>query len=126
MTLLGKTELAKSLRGHEHTLVVDCQAAEHPDLHEFDPLKHVAVVLDDISGPVFVCNNKKLLQQHADGAKLGQSRAQHLSYDVLLWRVPVILTTNYWDTSSLNPADADWVEQNCVVILVSEPVFQDS
>lgn len=33
---LGKTELAKGLKGPENTLVVDCQHAQHPDLHGFD------------------------------------------------------------------------------------------
>ena len=123
---LGKTELAKKLRGRDKTLVVDCQHARHPDLHAFDPLKHEAIVLDDIAGPAFVCDNKKLLQQHADGARLGQSPAQHLAYEVSLWRVPVVVTTNFWDVAPLCPEDLDWVEQNCVVVPITSSVMVDS
>ena len=121
---MGKTELAKNLRGEERTLVVDCQHAKHLDLRDFDLDVHSVVVLDDISGPEFVVNNKKLLQQHIDGAKLGQSLTQNLSYEVFLWRVPTIVTTNYWDTTKLDDEDADWVTKNCVVVNVTEPVFE--
>ena len=69
---LGKTELAKDFKGPAQTLVVDCQHTTHPDLRDFDPRKHKAVVMDDIAGSDFVLANKKLLQAHADGAKLGQ------------------------------------------------------
>ena len=105
---------------------MDCQHARHPDLHAFDPLKHEAIVLDDIAGPAFVCDNKKLLQQHADGARLGQSPAQHLAYKVSLWRVPVVVTTNFWDVAPLCPEDLDWVEQNCVVVPITSSVMVDS
>ena len=40
--------------------------------------------MDDIAGSDFVLANKKLLQAHADGAKLGQSPTQTLAYEVFL------------------------------------------
>ena len=122
---MGKSEWAKDMRGVDKTLVVDCQNAEHPDLADFDPQRHAAIVFDEISGPDFVLHNKKLLQGHVDGARLGQSPTQRFAYEVMLWRVPIILTCNHWDPAAgaLHPLDIDWLEQNCVVQIVNEPVW---
>ena len=123
---MGKSELAKDMRGPEKTLLVDCQNAQHPDLAEFDPEHHEAVVLDEISGADFVIRNKKLLQGHVDGARLGQSPTQRFSYEVMLWRVPIVLTCNHWDPAAdgLRPSDQEWLQENCVVQTVNEPVWQ--
>jgi hypothetical protein len=121
---LGKSELAKEAKGPQNTLVVDCQNAAHPDLHEFDPLKHQAIVMDDISGTEFVVQNKKLLQQHVDGAKLGQSPTQTLVYDAWLWRLPVVVTTNKWSYENLDALDVDWLEKNCEVREITEEVWE--
>ena len=59
------------------------------------------MLLDEVAGPTFVVNNKKLLQAHVDGAKLGQSSTQLFSYEVFLWRVPIMLTTNNWRLDEL-------------------------
>ena len=123
---MGKSELAKDMRGPEKTLLVDCQNALHPDLADFDPERHEAVVFDEISGADFVIRNKKLLQGHVDGARLGQSPTQRFAYEVMLWRVPIVLTCNHWDPTAdgLRPADQDWLLENCVVEAVNAPVWQ--
>ena len=120
---LGKSELAKQIKGAAFTFVVDCQHARFPDLRSFDADKHHAVVCDEISGPRFVLDNKKVLQQHVDGAILGQSPTQREAYYIYLWRTPIIVTTNHWDTSTLSDSDSDWIAKNCVVEHVSEPVW---
>ena len=122
---LGKTEFAKCLKGPENTLAVDCQHARYPDLRSIDREKHQAVVLDDIAGTSFVLSNKKLLQAHIDGATLGQSPTQHYVYEVFLWRIPIIVTTNRWSTEDLDAADKDWLAQNCVVEAVVERVWAE-
>ena len=122
---VGKSEWAKDMRGPEKTLLVDCQNAQHPDLTDFDATRHAAVVFDEISGPDFVIRNKKLLQGHVDGARLAESPTQRFAYEILLWCVPMILTCNEWEPSAagLNPSDVEWLEQNCVVERVTEPVW---
>ena len=62
---------------------------------------------------------------HADGALLGQSPTQFYAYGVSLWRVPLVLTCNNWQTEHLAPLDKDWVRQNCVVRSVTAPVWVD-
>ena len=70
--------------------------------------------------------NKKLLQAHVDGAILGQSATQMFTYQVFLWRVPIILTTNNWDLTGLSEAELDWVRSNCVAVHIAEQVYESS
>ena len=76
-----------------------------------------------LAGSDFVLANKKLLQAHADGAKLGQSPTQTLAYEVFLWRVPVIVTTNHWSVAHHGAVDQEWLAKNCVVEEITEQVF---
>ena len=115
---------ASSLFGMDRTLVVDVQHAEHPDLRAFRRHVHRAVLLDEVANPSFIVNNKKLLQAHVDGAILGQSATQLFSYEVFLWRVPIILTTNNWHLSDLTAEQREWVKANCVVVHVADPVYE--
>ena len=121
----GKCRLARSLFGVERTLVVDVQHVEHPDLRSFRRHEHRAVLLDEVADPSFIVNNKKLLQAHVDGAKLGQSATQLYTYEVFLWRVPIMLTTNNWCLDELTDDQREWVDSNCVAIHVSEPVSEE-
>ena len=122
----GKSRLARSLFGIDNTLVVDVQHADHPDLRAFRRHHHKAVLLDEVAHPRFVVGNKKLLQAHVDGAILGQSATQLYTYEVFLWRVPIVLTTNNWDLGGMSAADADWIGANCVAVHIAEPVYDVS
>ena len=48
------------------------------------------------------------------------------TYEVFLWRTPIILTTNNWKLDSLAEDELDWVRANCVAIHVSEPVYVEA
>lgn len=119
----GKSRLARSLFGDAFTHVVDVQHAEHPDLRGFERGRHKAVLLDEVASPAFVVGNKKVLQAHVDGAKLGQSSTQLFAYEVMLHRVPIILTTNNWYYEDFEEPDVDWIRSNCVEVPVLEPVW---
>lgn len=119
----GKSRWARSLYGDRWTLVVDIQHADHPDLRAYKRGVHLCLLLDEMSSPKFIVQNKKLLQAHVDGAKLGQSATQLYSYDVFLWRLPIIITTNNWNLHDLEPIDREWIESNCIPVYVGEPVW---
>lgn len=119
----GKTRLARALYGDDRTLVVDVQHAEHPDLRTFRRHQHKAVLLDEVKGPSFIVNNKKLLQAHVDGAILGQSATQLYTYEVFLWRTPIIISTNNWCMGGLTGEERDWLAANCIVVHVTEKVY---
>ena len=65
-----------------------------------------------------------MLQAHVDGAILGQSPTQTFTYEVFMWRVPIILTTNNWQLEKLTDEDREWLSANCVAVHVTEPVFE--
>jgi hypothetical protein len=82
-----------------------------------------AILLDEVADPSFIVNNKKLLQAHVDGAKLGQSSTQLFAYEVFVWRVPIMLTTNNWCLDKLSQEEREWVQSNCVAVCVDTPVY---
>ena len=51
------------------------------------------------------------------------SPPQLFSYEVLLWRAPIMLTTNYWSLDSLTEEEREWVHSNCVTVCVDAPVY---
>lgn len=122
----GKSRLARSLFGVEQTLVVDVQHAAHPDLRNFRRCDHKAVLFDEVASPKFIVDNKKVLQAHVDGAILGQSATQLYTYEIFLWRTPLMLTTNSYDYSEYSASDQNWIETNAVSLFVGEPVWDAS
>ena len=77
-----------------------------------------------MESPTFIVSNKKVLQAHVDGAILGQSATQLYTYEVFLWRTPLMLTTNNWDYRAFSDADQNWIQENCVVVHVPGPVWE--
>jgi hypothetical protein len=119
----GKSRLARHIFGDDVTLVVDVQHAAHPDLHMFRRPVHKAILFDEVASPQFVVSNKKVLQAHIDGAILGQSATQLYTYEVFLWKVPLMLTTNNWDYGSYTDSEKNWIETNCVSVSIDSPVW---
>ena len=74
--------------------------------------------------PKFAVSNKKLLQSHVDGARLGQSATQLFAYEVFLWRTPIMLTTNNWKYDDYTDSDKNWLDANCVAVHIQEKVFE--
>ena len=118
----GKSRLGQSF--YARTLVIDVQHAAHPDIKSYQRGRDDAVLLDEVASPELIVTNKKLLQAHIDGAKLGQRATQKFAYEILLWRTPIILTTNNFDYSSFSASDRNWIESNCVAVHIAEPVWQ--
>jgi hypothetical protein len=100
------------------------QHAAHPDLRGYRRGAHKAILLGEMASPEFIVSNKKVLQAHVDGAILGQSATQLYTYEVFLWRTPLIVTTNNWDVEGFNEADKNWIQENCVVVHVPGPVWE--
>ena len=104
--------------------MVDILNAEYPNLRMYRRAVHKAILLDEMQGPEFIVANKKVLQMHVDGAELGKSPTNQFAYDVLLWRTPIIITTNNWNLGTLAAIDREWIEGNCVAVEIAEPVWQ--
>ena len=85
---------------------------------------HRAILLDEVSDPQFIVDNKNVLQAHVDGAILGQSATQMYTYEVFLWRTPIMLTTKNWDLTGFSEAALDWTHANSVVVHVADKVYE--
>ncbi len=94
------------------------------NLRPFRRHEHRAILLDEMQSAEFVVANKKVLQSHVDGAILGQSATQLYTYEIFLWRVPIIITTNNWSYEEFSEADRDWIRSNCVEVCVDSPVWE--
>ena len=117
-TCTGTSRLARSLFGVDQTLVVDVQHAEHPDLRGFRRSAHKAVLMDEVASLAFIVGNKQVLQAHVDRAIPGRSANQLYTYEVFLWRTPLMLTTNNFTYADFSPSDINWIGTNCVAVFI--------
>ena len=76
------------------------------------------MVFDNVNDQSFVLNFRALFQANNDVHTLGESKTGMYSYDVWLWRVPLVVTVDMsakWDPEEL------WVRDNCVDVLLDGP-----
>ena len=112
----GKSSLARSLGGVPFVQTV--QSGDAPDLKAYDPAYHPYLVFDNVNDMSFVMNYRALFQANNDVHKLAESRRGMYSYEVHLWRVPIVFTVDHsarWDQ------DDPWISQNSVHILLDGP-----
>ena len=51
----------------------------------------LCIVFDEMqAGGTLILSNKKMMQAHVDGARVGQSATQKWAHEVNLWRVALI------------------------------------
>ena len=130
----GKTALAKSLWGAEHTLVVNCQGCTPhlPSIADFDRDEHMAITWDEIDEQQ-VLQNEVVFQAGASVVTLGQSKCNQYSYGSFLHGVPMILCSNTFvlpgkgRQTHLPAMDAAWLEKNVVEVALphGEVWYQD-
>jgi hypothetical protein len=116
-TQVGKTVYARSLFGHEATLELNCSGVLQPDLRAFDPLRHKCIIFDEGS-TAMVLAQKKLFQGPAEEVALGHSATNMYAYNVFVYGVAMVVTSNTWpeEMASLRPCDRDWIEGNSVCV----------
>ncbi|CAJ1397084.1 unnamed protein product [Effrenium voratum] len=120
----GKSTLAKSLHQELAWLkppyIQTVQDDVSADLRGFNRRKHGFLVFDNINNMSFILSQRALFQSNGDVHTLGQSKTGVYSYDVYLYRIPIVFTVDHaatWD--SLEP----WMAENMVLIELSEPCF---
>ncbi|CAJ1415011.1 unnamed protein product [Effrenium voratum] len=120
----GKSTLAKSLHQELAWLkppyIQSVQDDVSADLRGFNRRKHGFLVFDNINNMSFILSQRALFQSNGDVHTLGQSKTGVYSYDVYLYRIPIVFTVDHaatWD--SLEP----WMAENMVLIELSEPCF---
>ena len=117
----GKTQKAKSIFGHAHTLVVNCQGLGNaiPSLQDFDRSVHKCIVFDECQQDQ-VLSNKALFQAGPDKVALGQSACNAHRYEVWCYQTALVCCSNCFHVTRseglANVEDEDWLTQNVVCI----------
>ena len=121
---MGKTELASSWFTAEYTLVVNAQDCATPNLRPLLKGKHRAILFDE--GSWELCwKNKAVMQASPRAVTMAQSQCNDRCYDVLLFRVPMIICSNtFWEGCKDEEA-RDWIEKNSFYVEVKEKVFEE-
>lgn len=102
-----------------------CQRA-HPDLRDFDPLRHQTIVFDECAASL-VANHREVFQGTTEDASLGHSATNIHAYKVWLYVVKTVVTMNRWleDVATLDPADQAWPEHNSIVAVCAEKLCEE-
>ena len=118
----GKSSLARQLICDPlETLELTCAGGAEPDLRGYNRLLHRAVLFDE-GTPKMVLGQKKLFQAGPNWIQLGMSTTNCHSYQQMLGRVPLIITSNTWMElcQELSPADREWIHANQILVPIDE------
>ena len=119
---LGKTECACSWFGTLNTLVCNAQDCTTPNLRPMHSGRYSAILFDE--GDWRMCyQNKTMMQASPRPVELGQSQCNDRSYQVLLFRVPLIVCSNDFWAGCNNAAAREWIELNSIYVPITEQVW---
>ena len=126
----GKTERAAAWWGDAATLVVNAQGTSTPSLRDYDAGKHKAIVYDEGSW-VLPASQRMLFQSGLRAVKMAQSNCNSECYDILLYGVPQIITSNNfwagWDRNNDEHREAGgWLGANMFYQVWNEPCWEES
>jgi len=121
---LGKTQFSSSLSPSGRFLEIDCAGSLEPDMRLYDALQHDTVLFDEGSCAL-VLRCKKLFQASASMVNLASSGTNCHAYRVWVYKKQLVISTNRWsvELQMLPGADRDWLVQNSVHVLVTEPLW---
>lgn len=123
---VGKTQYARSLTPGEPSSVLElnCAGKVPIDLRTYSR-EHRLIIFDEASAPQII-SQKKVFQAGPATIQLGQSSTSIYSYAVYLYRTMLVVCSNDWSfTLQKLPADdRDWIVENSVHVLVTEPLFE--
>ena len=120
---MGKTELACAWFGAQYTLVANAQECVTPNLRPMLTGKFRAIVFDE--GNWELCwKNKAMMQASPRPLTMAQSQCIDRCYEVMMFRVPMIICSNTFWEGCKDPEAQDWIEKNCFVVSVTQPVFE--
>lgn len=85
----------------------------------YDPLRHEAIVFDDLANPTeFILHNKKLFQASCR-VRQGTSATNMYAVEVDVVAKPIIVLANF------PPGTSQWISANCEVIQVLDKLYTD-
>ena len=119
---MGKTELACSWFGTNNTLVCNAQDCTTPNMRPILSGKYLAVLFDE--GDWRLCYlNKTMMQASSRPVELGQSQCNDRSYQILLYKMPLIVCSNDFWAGCTNIAAREWIELNSIYLRIESEVW---
>ena len=115
--------LAKALDGLlglRPPYVQTVQNAEAADLRAFSREKHGYILFDNVNDMEFVLSQRALFQSNNDIHTLGESKTGMYSYQVWLFKVPLVVTV---DMSAVWDPMEPWIKENHVEIYLTSPCY---
>ena len=121
----GKTQRAMHWFGADGTLRLNCQGVAAPSMQRWVGGGFRAVVFDE-GGWELVHGNKMLFQAGPDPVELGQSPCGAYTYSVLVYGVPMVITSNdFWKGCPAAGEVKDWLTANIFYVHWDTPVYEE-
>ena len=92
-------------------LTQTAQSATAPDVRGYNPSTHSYVIFDNVNDMKFILDYRAMFQANNDIHTLGDSKTGCYSYDVWLWRVPIVVTI---DMSAEWDQQEPWIQANSI------------
>ena len=112
---MGKTERAAHWFGPANTLLIQTQSLTTPNLREWASGEYKAIVYDEGSWEL-VSSNKALFQSGSRPVQLSQSQCNDRAHNVVVYRCPMIVTSNCFWKGCADPDARAWIEANLSLI----------
>ena len=114
----GKTWFCKHITGNPlEVLEVNCANCPEPDLRQYDPFLHKAILFDEAS-PAMVISQKKLFQCPPVEVALGSSTTNCHAYSIFVSGCRFVICSNTWveDVNKMEKmGDREWLNANSFV-----------
>lgn len=122
----GKSTLAKCLHFvlptyiQKPPFIQTVQGATAAELQHYDRDSHGFILFDNCNSMSFVLSQRALFQANPDFHRLGQSQTNIFSYQVYLFRVPIVITI---DESTDWDDDEPWIRENQHLVQLTGPCY---
>ena len=124
---VGKTQFARSLCAPDFEMLeVNCAGGAEPNLRAYRLSKHDIILFDEIEAEQ-VAAQRKVFQAQSAPVQMACSTTNCHSYRIFVWRKKMVLASNNWEASlkRLGTADPAWIEDNSILVCVTEPMWED-
>ncbi len=120
----GKTQYALSLVAANRSLELNMASCDEPDLRQYSWDTHDLILLDECSAKTILAQ-KKLMQAGPCWLNMGNSKTNAYAYSVWLHAKLFVVCTNRWELEleTLSAPDADWLQDNSLVIRIDSPLY---
>ena len=84
----------------------------------YDPCLHNYIVFDNVNDMSFVLDYRALFQANNDVHTLGDSKTGMYSYEIWLWRMPIVIIV---DLSAVWDQNEPWIRYNNEHVFLNGP-----